>query len=207
MANHNSINNRTYVLTSDTGVTSTTGNITATAGNLVSTLGDVVITNGKLTLGASNGTNGMVPVASTGNNPAWAAITAAAGSGITVTLGANTIALASTNPFLWAAAAADAGLVNNNGYINTKAALLTMTLPATAAVGTVIKVMGSTTGATGWKIAQNANQYIWTGNVKSTTGVGGSIASSDVHDAVCLVCVVADLAWNAYSVVGNITIV
>ena len=199
MATANSINNRSYTLTADTGITATTGAITAT-------LGDIVITSGKLSVGGFTGTAGQTLIAATGANPAWSSITA--GAGITLTPGVNTLAIASTSPFLWATAGADASLVANNGYINTKAAvLLTMTLPATAAVGTVIQLQGTTVGSVGWKIAQNANQYIWLGNVKSTTGVGGSMASSDVHDSISLVCVVADLAWNVFSVVGNITIV
>ena len=151
--------------------------------------------------------DGMVLIGNTATNkPVWASI--AAGSGITVTPGAGTLSIASTAPFTWSAAAADAGMAVNTGYINTKpAALLTMTLPATAAVGTTIILQGSAVGANGWLIAQNALQNIQIGNQTTTIGVGGSLASTDDNDAVSLVCTVADTTWNAYSIVGNITVV
>ena len=109
--------------------------------------------------------------------------------------------------FAWAAASADGSLVNGNGVINTKAGLLTMTLPATAAVGTVIAIQGCATGATGWKIAQNAGQNIQLGTSNTTPGVGGYLASTTIHDGVQLLCVVADTSWEAISVIGNITVV
>lgn len=205
MANINAINNATYTLTSDTAITATTGNITATAGNLVSTLGDLVLTNGKITLAADSGTDGYVICAATGANPTWSAITAAAGSGITVTLGANTIALASTAPFTWAQVGADGALVVNQGSINTKVALLTMSLPATAAVGTTIILQGL--GAGGWTITQAANQQVILGNQTTTLGAGGSLASTNANDSISLVCTTADLIWSTYAVIGNITIV
>ena len=181
MAKINSIANRTYALTSDTGITATTGNITAT-------LGDFVLTNGYVVLGASKGNSGEVLTSQgAGTVPIWAP----ASGGIA-----------------WTIMAADAGLLVNTGRINTKpGALLTATLPATAAVGTVIYLQGSATGSTGWKIAQNALQNIQLGNTSSTIGVGGYIASSNIEDGVCMVCTVADTTWTATSVIGNITVV
>jgi hypothetical protein len=181
MAKVNAINNRAATFTSDAGITATTGNLTAT-------LGDVVVTNGYIVLQASKGNDGDV-LTSKGNAviPVWQA---PAASG-----------------FTWAAAGADASLVNGNGVINTKAALLTMTLPVTAAVGTIIAVQGSAAGATGWKIAQNAGQNIWLQATSSTIGVGGSLASTAVSDGVTLICTVADTTWNSIAVGGNITVV
>ena len=199
MATQNSINNHTYTLVSDTGITATTGAITAT-------LGDVVITNGKINLGGNTGTNGYVICAATGANPTWSAITAAAGSGISVILGANTIDLASTAPFSWSQVGADGALVVNTGIVNSKAGLLTMSLPATSAVNTICKLVGW--GATGWIITQAANQQILFGNTNTTLGVGGSLASSNHGDTVSLICVVADLVWRVMEgPVGNLTVV
>ena len=221
MAKINSINNAAYSFVSDTDITSTLGditasqgdiiatlgNITATAGDITATLGDIVLTNGKLTVGISNGTNGQVILAATAGNPAWASITA--GAGITLTPSANGLDVACSAAGLLpiGTVAANASLVNNNGYINIKnTGLLTMTLPVTAAVGTVIILQGSAAGTTGWKIAQNAGQNIQFGNQPTAVGVLGYLSSTDVNDSISLVCTVADTTWNVYMGVGNITV-
>ena len=46
----------------------------------------------------------------------------------------------------------------NNGYVANSAALVTITLPASPAIGAIVRVSGA--GAGGWKIAQNAGQSI-----------------------------------------------
>lgn len=93
----------------------------------------------------------------------------------------------------------------NTYYIANNAALVTLTLPDTAALGSVIKVVGS--GAGGWKIAQNASEAINFGNKTTTTGTGGYIASTHRYDAVELVCITANTTWNVISSIGNITYV
>ena len=97
-------------------------------------------------------------------------------------------------------------MVPDNGYVANKAGLLTFTLPTTAAVGTVLRVTGMNTDS-GWLIEQAANQIIHFSGLSTTTGAGGSIASTLKRDSVELVCVVADLEWNCVSMTGNITIV
>ena len=91
-----------------------------------------------------------------------------------------------------------------NGYIANNAGLVTLTLPATASVGTLVAVVGK--GAGGWQIAQNANGVIHFGNQNSTSGTGGYIASTATYDTVELICVVADNEWVVRSSVGNITV-
>lgn len=94
----------------------------------------------------------------------------------------------------------------NNGYIANNASLVTITLPATAAVGDVIEISGK--GAGGWKVAQNASGIIHFGMWDTTTGTGGYIASTQRRDAVRLVCVVANNEWNvAPGAIGNIEII
>lgn len=92
----------------------------------------------------------------------------------------------------------------NNGYITNNASLVTVTIPTTAAVGSIVRVAGY--GAGGWKIAQNASESINFGNLTSTVGTGGSISSSHKYDAVELICVVADTTWSVISSVGTIII-
>jgi len=91
-----------------------------------------------------------------------------------------------------------------NGYILNNVALVTATLPATAAVGSVVRVVGK--GAGEWRIAQNAGDIIHFGTSTSTTGVGGRLDSTEVNDCVELVCIVADNEWAVMSSIGNITV-
>jgi hypothetical protein len=97
-------------------------------------------------------------------------------------------------------------LAVNNGYIANNAGTVVFTLPVTAAVGTVIAVTGINNN-TGWQIAQNAGQTIYFGSTSTTTGVGGSLASTKTRDTVFLLCVVANNDWNVVDSIGNITIV
>ena len=78
----------------------------------------------------------------------------------------------------------------NNAYITNNAGLVTMTLPATAAVGETFAIVGK--GAGGWLIAQNAAQILQVGSDASTTGAGGSVASTNQYDSIEFVCVTAN---------------
>jgi trimeric autotransporter adhesin len=135
--------------------------------------------------------------------------TITAGANITVTPGANTITIASTasgGGLTWAVTTVNANLVANNGYIANKAGLLTMTLPAVAAVGDTFRITGINT-AVGWRIAQNAGQTIFIGTSTSTPGAGGYIEATAIRDSVEIVCVVANNDFNVISSIGNITVV
>ena len=105
----------------------------------------------------------------------------------------------------WSVITADQTAVINKGYFTNKSTLLTLTLPSTAAVGSVLRVSGMT--ASGWKVAQNASGVIHFGKTDTTVGVGGYIQSTLARDAVELICCVANNEWNVLSSVGNITIV
>jgi len=93
----------------------------------------------------------------------------------------------------------------DNGYIANYGTLVTVTLPTTAALGSVVRVCGK--GAGGWKIAQNASEQIIFGNQSTTIGTGGSLASVNDYDAVELLCITADTTWVVISSIGNITVV
>ena len=163
--------------------------------------------------GASNaitsltvGTNGQVIVGSTGADPVFATLTGT--GGITFTTGAGTLAINGTGGGLtWTTVTVDAGLTVNTGTVANKAGLLTMTLPASAALGDIIAITGINTAA-GWKIAQNANQQIFFGTTSTTLGAAGSLASTAIRDTVYLVCVVAGAStvYNVVSSIGNITV-
>jgi hypothetical protein len=82
--------------------------------------------------------------------------------------------------------------------------LVTITLPATAAVGSIVEVTGK--GAGGWKIAYPTGDIIHFGNLDTTISTG-YLQSTLTRDSVRLVCVAADTEWNVISSMGNITIV
>lgn len=96
----------------------------------------------------------------------------------------------------------------NNGYITNNAALVTVTLPSTAAVGSIVRITGK--GGGGWRLAQNASQYVlWTsaipvnGVTQTTPGTGGRVDSTDLYDSLELICIVANTVWSVLSVKGN----
>ena len=104
----------------------------------------------------------------------------------------------------WSVITADQTAVINRGYFTNKSTLLTLTLPTTAAVGSVLRVSGMTAG--GWKIAQNFAEVIHFGKTDTTVGTSGYLESTLARDSVELICCVADNEWNVVSSIGNITI-
>lgn len=93
----------------------------------------------------------------------------------------------------------------NTGYIANNASLVTLTLPATAAQGTIMRIAGN--GAGGWLLAQNASQTVKFGNAATTSGTGGSLASTDAGDAIEILCTSANTTWRVLGAVGNLTVV
>lgn len=162
---------------------------------------------------ASNGitnvalTNGQVLIGSTGAAPLAGTLTA--GTGVSITNAANSITVnAVGGGITWSVVTVNASFTVNTGTVANKAGTLVMTLPATAAVGDIIEITGINT-ATGWQIAQNANQQIFMGTGSTTVGVAGTITSTAIRDSLKMVCVVAGAStvYNVLSAVGNLTIV
>lgn len=146
---------------------------------------------------------GQVLIGTTASDPSAATIT---GSGnITVTSGSGTISISSTGSasFAWndVAGTSQAAAVNN-AYIISNAAQTTVTLPATAAEGSVIGVQGK--GAAGWILTANTGQTIKFGS--STTSSAGSLTSTNQYDAVQIVCITANTTWAVISAIGNLTV-
>lgn len=96
-------------------------------------------------------------------------------------------------------------LAVNTGTIANNASQVVGTLPSTAALGSIIRMAGS--GAGGWKIAQNLGQTIRFGRLTTTSGTGGSLASTQINDAVELLCITANTVFQVISSNGNITVV
>lgn len=92
----------------------------------------------------------------------------------------------------------------NSGYITNNAAKVAVTLPATAAVGDAIAIVGK--GAGGWRLAQNAGQTIHFGSIDTTAGATGYIESTVRYDTVLVRCITADTDFVVESVVGTLNI-
>ena len=129
------------------------------------------------------------------------------GAGSVTTSGAgNTITITAGSPFTWSVVTGTTqAAAVNSGYIANNAGTVTITLPATAAVGSIFEVTGMN-NATGWKLMCNTGQTIRFG-VASTTITTGYLQSTNIYDAVRLVCNVANTGFIVLSSVGNITVV
>lgn len=173
---------------------------------------DTVTNHNVLLGGTSNSitslalTNGQLPIGSTGADPSAATLTA--GSGVSISNGAGSITINAVGGGLtWTVVTGTSqSAAVNNGYIANNAGLVTVTLPATSAVGDTVAVTGIN-NATGWKVAQNAGNQIFFGTSSTTAGAGGSLASTATRDTVYLVCMTANATWNVVGSIGNITIV
>jgi len=147
-------------------------------------------------------TNGQIPIGSNAADPVLATIT---GSGaINVANGAGTITI-SGGGTEWSIITADQTIAIYKGYVCNKAGLLSLALPATSAVGTTFSVTGMNIDL-GWTVTQGAGQQIHFGDLSTTAGVGGSVASTLKRDSIECVCIVADTTWQIISAVGNITV-
>ena len=203
---------------SNSSITLSNGNNITITGSPVSLGGAATVnvsgtTNHAIQVGNASGsltslsaaTNGQLPIGFTGSDPVITTLTA--GSGISISNGAGSITINATGvAFTWnEITGTSSGMAVNNGYISNNAGLVTLTLPSTAAFGDIIRVGGK--GAGGWKIAQNASQVIHFGSTNTTTGTGGSLASTNRYDAIHLVCITANTDFLALSSIGNITVV
>jgi hypothetical protein len=90
----------------------------------------------------------------------------------------------------------------NHLYIANNAGLVTITLPATAALGDVVAIMGK--GAGLWELQANTGQTIVNG-IESTT-TAGSISSGTQYDTFEVACITANTTWSCTGKLqGNFT--
>jgi len=149
-------------------------------------------------------TAGQILIGTTGAAPT--ATTLTAGTGISISSASGSITISSSSLSTnWVNQTTSVTMAIDTSYIANSASLITFTLPATCAQGVEFAVAGL--GAGGWKIGQAASQLINFGNVVTTTGTGGSLASSNQFDVVYLVCTVANTQFSVLGSVGNLTYV
>lgn len=90
----------------------------------------------------------------------------------------------------------------NTGYYITDASQVTITLPVTAAAGSIVAIAG--TGAGGWILAPGAAQTI---QVLGATA-SASITSAERYDCIEVICTVANTTWvSTHSTTTGFTIV
>ncbi len=96
------------------------------------------------------------------------------------------------------------------GYFCNNASSITFTLPASSTAGDSFRITGGQSGAavTPWVIDQNAGQQINFGNLSSSVGVSGSVASTLKYDSVELVCTVggSNSVWNILDSIGTLLV-
>jgi hypothetical protein len=145
-------------------------------------------------------TNGQIIIGSTGGDPVAGTITA--GSGISVTNSANSITIAttgSTGVVVWSTITASQIAAINSGYFTNSASLINVTLPATAAEGSLVSIGGQ--GAGGWTLTAGTGQTIIFGNQASSTA--GSWSSTNQFDTIQVVCQVANTTWQVLGAVSQ----
>ena len=205
-------NGSIYTFTTATYPTTTTANrlLYSSATNTVT---DLATANSATLVTSASGvpawtssmTNGQILIGSTGATPVVGTITGT--SGISVAVGAGTITLSGTGSGIgWnEITGASQAMAPDQGYVTNNAGLVTLTLPAVAAFGTVINIVGK--GAGGWRIAQGAGQQIQVGSTASTVGAGGYVESTNQYDSIELLCTTANTTWTCLGgPQGNITI-
>ncbi|HEY2811775.1 MAG TPA: hypothetical protein VGJ00_10365 [Rhabdochlamydiaceae bacterium] len=142
-------------------------------------------------------TNGQLLIGSTGLDPV-PAVLAVSGTGLSITNAPGSITINSTGlaGFSWTVVSGTSqAMLSGNGYISNNAGLVTLTLPATSAVGDEIDIIGK--GAGGWLVQCGAGQTIVVGS--STTSIAGSVASTNRRDSFYMICTVANLEWTVGS--------
>lgn len=159
-------------------------------------------------LSINPGTNGQVLIGASGQIPAFATLTSNGGT-ITFTPGPNSLNLEASGGggtgITWnEVTGTSQNAAINNGYICNNAGLVTVTLPSTAAVGSIVRLAGK--GSGGWKLGQNSGQTVNFGAYATTGGTGGSLASTLQYDSVEVICITANTTWEVLSAVGNLTV-
>lgn len=149
-------------------------------------------------------TNGQLVIGSTGAAPVAATLTA--GTDISITEGAGTITINSTavEGLAWEeVTAASDTIAAGEGFITNRGTLVTVTLPATAAIGDTFGIINK--GAGFVNIAQNAGDQIIFGNQSTTAGVGGSLQATAIGDCVEIVAYSTN-EFYVRSSIGNWTV-
>jgi hypothetical protein len=153
-------------------------------------------------------TNGQLLIGSTGNLPVAANLTSTGGS-VTITNtagGINLEASGSSGGTTWSVVTAStASITDGQGLLCNNATGVTVTLPASAAVGDTFTVVAMGGSGTSFSLAVSTGQSIRFGNTFTTTS-SGQLRSTSLGDVCEVVCSVANTAFIVTKVIGNLTV-
>jgi hypothetical protein len=140
-------------------------------------------------------TAGQILVGTTAGAPASTVINS--GTGILVANSSGSITINATGGGLASVAAASTPITAaiNTAYYITDASQVTITLPAVAAAGSVVKIVGN--GAGGWILAPGSGQTIKVLTASAST----SITTAEQYDCIEVYCTLANTTWVATSYV------
>ena len=166
------------------------------------TLHGIVVAQGTFEIETKVLTNGQLLIGSTGADPVAASLTA--GTGITVTPGAGSLTLSSTNGAgtVWSSITTSTKnpMVANEGYISNYESGVGYKLPTSVTFGTIFEI----TGPQLYAVSQNDGQSIRLGSLTTTVGVSGFIASTNAGDTLRMVCNVATPGAEQFIVIGGV---
>src|SRR3990167_596477 len=143
---------------------------------------------------SSSLTDGQIMIGATGGAVLPGTITA--GTGISVTVGPNSIEIDATGSGIgWnSIAGTTQAAAVDSGYYCANAGATTITLPATCALGQVVQVEGTDAGGSPWILAANTGQTIQIGS--SATSSAGSLTAAAATENIQVVCIVNDTTWR-----------
>ncbi len=189
---------------------STVGNIqkpmlvadSTTSGFVINYRGEVIPATFTLPVSVPNGGTGLASLTPytilTGGTTSTGVLQQVSGTGTLgqalISQGASALPAWGNPGGIFNSISTNTALVANNTYSCDGGGTLTLTLPTTAAAGTIIEILGG--AATGWSIAQNSGQSIQIGTATSTVGATGVVASTNAADRVTLICRVANTTWR-----------
>lgn len=91
--------------------------------------------------------------------------------------------------------------VNSGYFTNYSVSPLQYTLPASAAIGSKIQIVGFS--VSGWQLNQNAGQQIFFGDISTTSGTTGYLSSSNAGDCVTLIAM-SSTVWFVTDSIGTL---
>jgi hypothetical protein len=149
------------------------------------------------------GTNGQVLLGSTSADPAFGTLTTSTGVGFTTGAAALAVNLIQGG-YKINAASTGVALVAQNSYTVSQAGQTSFSLPATAAIGDMFLIAGTSGNTGGLEITQGTGQTIRQ-NTNATTTTTGNVASGAANTSMWVMCVVANTDFIILASVGTLT--
>lgn len=198
------------VSVSPSGITEIDGDTGSTTGPIVKIAGGTGITTAvsgtTVTITSTGGGSGIGTLDGDTGSATGTTITLAGGSGMSTVASGSTVTFnAKGGGYGWIDQTSSIVMANNIAYVADSSSLVTLTLPTTVPFGTTFKITGKGTG--GWQMAQQSGQTTHFLSATTTTGTGGSLASTGQYDTIEILCITANTTFSVIQSNGNITVV